>query len=271
MEREELEKLLESEDVQTVLSEKYVLKNDVEKLEGKKNQILGEKKKIQEKNHELEQTLAQYKAMSEKIGQLGFNPDEKFAEFIASLEVKPEGDVEGTPHKDGTKLEDRLVIQQRTYEARLEALKESKDVRIKELEDTLRNTVSGWDAEKIENALNHELDRIDVLPTHKKILKDAFRSLAGIEEDEDGVRSVQIRTEDGLQVSAKEYFDAFAQSAEGKAYIAAPTTTGGGALGGKGTRNTVDFVAERNKAMQNGDTPQSIHLALSEWKRRQKN
>lgn len=44
MEREELEKLLESEEVQTLLNEKYVPKTEVDKLDAKKTQILGEEK-----------------------------------------------------------------------------------------------------------------------------------------------------------------------------------------------------------------------------------
>ena len=270
MEREELEKLLESEEVQALLGEKYVAKTDIEKLEGKKNQILGEKKKVQEEVKTLKDTLAKYTGIVEKIGQMGYNPEDKLSEFVATLEIDTsKGD---NPAKAITNpnLEDRLVVQQRTYESKIRTVQEEKEKRIKELENVLNSTVRGWDAEKIENALNHELDGIGVLPTHKNILKAAFKNLAEVAENEDGVRGVQLTTTDGLKVSAKEFFEAFAQSDEGKAYIAAPITTGGGALGGKGTRNTIDFTAERGNALRDGNTFQSVALALQEAGRKKR-
>jgi len=267
MEHDELMQLLESEEVQAVLNEKYVAKTEVEKIEAKKNQLLSEKKKVQEKTKTLEEELGKFKALSEKIGQMGYDPDEKLAEFIATLETgTPEG---AQQQKDLAKsIEDRLVVQQRTHEAKLKSLADEKDRQIAELKDALSNTIRGWDAEKIENALNQELDRIDVLPAHKKVLKAAFRNLAKVDDDEDGVRGVLMTNDEGLTIPAKDFFDAFAQSDEGKAYIAAQTTTGGGALGGKGTKNAIDFTAERGKALQQKDTEKSVGLAYLEYRKK---
>lgn len=268
MEREELEKLLESEEAQTLLNEKYVAKTEVEKIEAKKNQILSEKKKVQDKAKTLEENLSKFTSISEKIGQMGYDPEEKLAELIATLEAgTPEG---AQQQKDVAKsIEDRLVVQQRTHESKLKSLSDEKNRQIEELQNALSSTIRGWDAEKIENALNQELDRIDVLPAHKKVLKAAFRNLAKVDDNEDGVRGVLITNDEGLTIPAKDFFDAFAQSDEGKAYIAAATTTGGGALGGKGTRNTIDFATERRNALQQKDTEKSIGLALTEYGRRQ--
>lgn len=268
MDNEELMKLLESEEVQAVLNEKYVPKTEVDKIEAKKNQLLGEKKKVQDKAKTLEETLSKFTSLSEKIGQMGYDPDEKLAELVATLEAgTPEG---AQQQKEAAKsIEDRLVVQQRTHEAKLKSLSEEKNKQIEELQNALSATIRGWDAEKIENALNYELDRIDVLPAHKKVLKAAFRNLAKVDDNEDGVRGVLMTNDEGLTIPAKDFFDAFAQSDEGKAYIAAATTTGGGALGGKGTRNTIDFTAERKSALQQKDTEKSIGLALAEYGRKQ--
>jgi len=65
MEHDELMQLLESEEVQAVLNEKYVAKTEVEKIEAKKNQLLSEKKKVQEKTKTLEEELGKFKALSE--------------------------------------------------------------------------------------------------------------------------------------------------------------------------------------------------------------
>ncbi len=268
-EREELEKLLESEEMQAMLNEKYVSKIEVEKLEGKKNQLLSEKKKVQAQAKSLEDALSKYTSVTDKIGEMGYDAEEKLAEWLVSLETN-QPNLEGKPKGENVKnIEDRLVVQQRTYDARMASLKEENTRKIKELEDTLRDTVRGWDAEKVENALNQELDHIDVLPTHKRVLKAAHKNLAVVAENEDGVRSVQMTTEDGLRVSAREFYESFAQSDEGKAYIAAPTTSGGGAIGGKGTKQVIDFGAERNKALQDGNTQRSVSLGMTEWRRKQ--
>ena len=49
---------------------------------------------------------------------------------------------------------------------------------------------------------------------HKRVLKAAHKNLAVVAENEDGVRSVQMTTEDGLRVSAREFYESFAQSDE---------------------------------------------------------
>lgn len=226
------------------------------------------KKKVQDKVKTLEETLSRYTTLSEKIGQMGYDPEEKLAELIATLEAgTPEG---AQQQKDAAKsIEDRLVVQQRTHESKLKSLADEKNKQIEELQNALGGTIRGWDAEKIENALNQELDRIDVLPAHKKVLKAAFRNLAKVDDDEDGVRGVLLTNEEGRTIPAKEFFDAFAQSDEGKAYIAAATTTGGGALGGKGTKNTIDFPAARRNALQQKDTQTSVSLAMAEFRQKQ--
>ena len=268
MEHEELEKLLESDEVKALLNEKYVSKSEVEKIEAKKNQLLSEKKKVQDKAKVLEETLSKFTSISEKIGQMGYDPDEKLTELIATLETGGHDDAQ--PQKDKT-TEDRLVVQQKTHEAKIKALNDEKNKQIEELQNALSATVRGWDTEKIENALNFELDRIDVLPAHKKVLKAAFRNLAKVDDDEDGVRSVLMTNDEGRVIPAKDFFDAFSQSEEGKPYIAAATTTGGGALGGKGTKNTIDFATERRNALQQKNTEKSIGLAFAEaYGRKQK-
>lgn len=273
MEQEELDKLLENEDVKAAIAAQYVLKTDFDKVLSKKDQILAEKKKEQEKTQHAEAELKKHGDFYTQIGQLGFNPDEIVGNLLNSLKAQatnPEGEQVATPtdtKTDANKLmNDRLAIQKQTYESRIDTAKKSYEDKIKTLEDSGISLVRGWDSEKVENTLSSELDRIGVLPKHKKVLKQAFKGRSEVAENEDGVRGVMVSNEDGMRVSASEFFDSFANSDEGKVYISAPATTGGGALGSRGTKNAVDYDAEIQKANMAGDTGRAIALKTAKYR-----
>lgn len=264
MEREEFEALLADENVSAYLAEKYVAKADFDKVNGKKDQLLGEKKREQDKAKGLADQLSKWTAISEQVGQLGFDMDEVLPKFLSTMQ-KQQADGGDEPPKGNESLkvlEDRMTIQKQTYESKISSMQKEHEKKVSDLESYTQRVLKGWDNEKAENTLVSEMNRIGVLPTHFKTLKMAFRNIAAVEENEDGVRGVLMLNENGLKVPATEYFDAFAQSDEGKVYIAAPQTTGGGAVGGRGGRQSIDFNAERNKALQKGDIRSSIGLAI---------
>lgn len=265
MEREEFDALLADESVATLLAEKYVPKADFDKVNGKKEQLLSEKKREQERAKKFEEELGKYKSVSDQIGQLGFDADAELAKFVGMLQKQQSSDPnqsEPSKSNDIKVLEDRMTIQKQTFENKIASMQKDYEKRLSELDAQNKRISQGWDSEKAENTLISEMNRIGVLPVHFKTLKMALRTRATVEENEDGVRGVLMLNENGLKVPATEYFDALAQSDEWKVYIAAPQTTGGGAVGGKGGRQNIDFNAERNKAMQNKDTRSSIELAL---------
>lgn len=269
---EEIAALLESEEAQEFLKDKFVSKTDFDSVTRKKDQLLGEKKKEQEKAKTLQTELDKFAVYRDTVGELGFDMDETFNNYLVDLKKKaetPEGD-EPVPSAETKKMfEDRLTLQKGTYEAKLETQKNAYEKKLAELQDRFNATLDGWYAEKIENTLNSGLDQIDVMPKHKKFLKAALRTQAKVMENEDGVRGVLISNEEGLDVPASEYFEAFAQSEEGKLYIAAPVTGGGGAPGGKGGTK-VDYAAERQRALQAGNTQRAISLALQEQQARRR-
>lgn len=275
MEREEIDALLADEAVASVLAERFVAKSDFDKVNSKKEQVLGEKKREQDKAKKLEEELSKWRSVSEQIGQLGYDVDEVLPTIVSKLQKQHDGvdEVDAPPKQTDESrkiLEDRLTVQKQTYESKIESLKKDYDKKIADMEATTRQVITGWDAEKIENALMTEMNRVGVMPSHLKTLKLAFRNLAEVSENEDGVRGVLVTNDNGLKISVSEFFDAFAQSDEGKAYIAAPTTSGGSAIGGKGGRHTIDFNAERNKALQKGDSKSSIELAMAQYRQSQK-
>ncbi len=268
--KEELLALLESEEAQGILAERFVPKGDFDSVNSKREQLLGEKKREQKKAENLKSELEKFEGFKTAVGELGFDMDETFTSYLTDLKRKAENPDGGEADEGGSGearkvLEDRLVVQKDTYESKLAAQKKTYEDKLDGLQTALDATVSGWYTEKIENTLNSELDRIDVLPKHKKLLKDAFRTRAEVLEDEDGVHSVLVTNENGLKVSAQDFFDAFAQSEDGKSYIASQPTGGGGAPGGKGTRK-VDYAQERSKALREGNVARSTEIVLAEWR-----
>lgn len=263
---EEITALLESEEAQEYLKEKFVSKTDFDSVTKKKDQLLGEKKKEQDKAKGLQAELDKFADYRNKVGELGFDMDETFNTFLDGLKKNansPEGEA-APPSVNTTKMfEDRLEVQKKTYESKLDSQKSTYEKRLEELQKEFDTTLQGWYAEKIENTLNSGLDQIGVMPKHKKFLKAAIRSQAKVLETEDGVRSVFISNEEGFDVPAPEYFEAFAQTEDGKLYIAASVTGGGGAPGGRGNVK-IDYAAERQKALQEGNTQRAISLALQE-------
>lgn len=264
MEREEFEALLTDENVVAFLTERYVPKTDFDKVNGKKEQLLSEKKREQDKAKALADQLSKWNSISEQVGQMGFDMDEVVPKFLASLQKQQDGTDDGSSKNSETVkvLEDRMTIQKQTYESKISSMQKEHEKKVNELESYTQRVLKGWDNEKAENTLISEMNRIGVLPAHFKTLKMAFRNIAAVEENEDGVRGVLMLNDNGLKIPATEYFDNFAQSDEGKMYIAAPQTSGGGAVGGRGGRQSIDFNAERNKALQKGDIRSSIGLAI---------
>jgi len=273
MEKTEIEALLKGDEtLQAYLAEQFVAKTDFDKVNSKKEQILGEKKKLQDKYAELETQSKSKSDYLEQIGTLGFNADEVLPQLLETLKSQVDIDPAAPgvmPKLDPSKkiLEDRLKVIQQTYESKINSIK--KDYEGKLTEQTERNGTieGGWNVEKIENTLLSEMDRIGVAPSHRAMLRSAFRNRAEV-STEDGVRSVLLTNDDGLKTSATEFFNAFAETDNGKLYIAANTTTGGGAIGGKNGRNKIDFNAERSKALKSGKAHQSVSLAMSEFNQR---
>lgn len=261
MDREQLEKLLNSEEAKEILAEKYVSKSDFDAVNNKKEQLLTEKKKVQSKYAELEEKSKTQEQLFEQIGQLGYDPQEVLAQTLATLENPASSTDDGKIKKE---LEGRMQVQRQTYEAKLASQAQEYERKIKERDDNLQYLTRGWNTEKIENTLNAEMDRISVSPKHKNILKAAFRNRAKV-LDEDGVRNVVIANDEGIELSATDFFNNFKETEDGKTYILAAPTIGGGAPGGKGRRGNVDFNAERRKALQNKDSRSSVNVALAQY------
>lgn len=267
---EELAALMESEEAQALLAEKYVDKDAFDRVTSKKDQLLGEKKKIQQTMKETEEKFTRYQELLSKAGELGFDPDTTFDDFLVSLGNKStepathegdgkggagEGDAPKTGGSASKDVEGRLAVQASTFNARLENQRKEYEKRIAEQDAQIKNLIAGWDKEKIENTLTSEMDRINVQPKHKKLIKDAYRHRATVDEDDDGVgRSVWMLNESGARISAAEFFDAFAQGEEGKSYIAAPQNTGGGSVGGRGGKNVIDYGQAIGEAQKNKDS-----------------
>lgn len=259
MGREEILQMLALEEVQAVVRESFVDKEEFDKVNNKREQLLTEKKSIQGKLKTVEEELGTWKGIETKVGELGFNIDE----VVESLSKKT-GEEDNADEK--LKLaQNRLTVQKETYESRIASMTKEHEKQLNEIKEQNQLLTRGWDVEKIENTINAEFDRINVLPKHRAILRQAFVPVAAVEENEDGVRGVLLTNNAGLKTSATDFFDSFAQSEEGKAYIAAPVTTGGGAIGGKGGKHAVDYNAERLKALEKGDSFSSVGLALSEF------
>lgn len=270
MEREEIEVLLQDEAVAAVLAEKFVSKTDFDKVNNKKEQLLSEKKREQDKVKQAQEQLSKWQSFSEQVGKLGFDVEDIIPKFLESLQKQHDGTPEGSPDPQKNEavkiLEDRMTIQKQTFEKQIESIKKDYEKKLAEMQAENSRILQGWDGEKIENTLLSEMNRVGVLPIHQKTIKMAFKTRAEVSENEDGVRGVLLTNDNGLKISATEFFDSFAQSDEGKAYIAAPQSSGGGAVGGKGGRQSIDFNAERNKALQRGDARSSVELAMAQFR-----
>lgn len=261
MNEEQLKEMLENEEVQAYLAENFTAKTDLDAVTKKKEELLSEKKKLQAKNKALEEKYRVQSEFFDQIGQRGFDPTEVLAQTIAALDNPTPVD-EGSSKRE---LEGRLQVQKQTYEAKLASQAQEYERRIAEEQEKVSHLTNGWNREIVENTLNAEMDRIAVAPKHKSILKAAFRNKAQVTTDEDGVRNVLITNDDGIEISAPEFFNNFRETDSGKEYIIASPSTGGGAPGGKGRQAVIDFNAERVKALQQRNSRGAVKAAVAEW------
>ncbi len=275
MAQEDLNEILENEDVQKYLQENFVDKSAFEKVSKKKEEILGEKKKKQEELKELSNKVSEYDNLFDSVEQRGYNVKE-ILENLSKGENNPEGEVEGAEGENKTpagldvadfkkRAEEKLEVQKKNYERKIAALTEEKETKLKELQDQVQGLTSGWDSEKIENTLSAELDRVEVLPKYKKILKDAFRGRAEVGLDEDGERVVQFTGDDGLRRSATEFFDTFSQSEEGKNYVGAAMSAGGGAQGSYTGKHLRSLQQQRKEALEKKDAAAGVSAAMQSY------
>jgi hypothetical protein len=185
----------------------YKTEDDIQGLKNKNYELLGKLKTIKTEKEEVQKQL-------DNIDINGYN------DYVSK----------SSSGKDKSDKSDRELTRIK------EALKE-KEESYKALERDLNDNL-------ISSSLSKVFDQIKVDPKHKELLSSAYKGKAIVEVD-GKERQVVIQNGDGLGLPAKEYFQKWAESDQGKEYLIKPDNSGansrGFSQGGSRTMKKAEF------------------------------
>jgi hypothetical protein len=223
-------------------TEGFIKPDQIQGLVKNRDDALKEKKDLKTKYDENVKKLEEFE---EKFNKIEADYDIKLRE---ELEKKANAQSENADNSDTIKQLNDFKALHSSKEKQWDREKNKLLSSIEEKEKNLEGLISKYNNTLITNSLNANFDEIGVAEEHRRLLKDAYRSRATIEVDEEGERSVMIIAEEG-RLPIQEYFTSWAESKEAKYYIKAPINNGGGTTGGTGAYRGRDLVAEFNAAM----------------------
>jgi hypothetical protein len=269
---EQVRDFLKNDEIgQTIFKEvaginKYIAEPVYIGLETNKNQILKEKKELQENYRTLKE---EYENLKVKHGELEKELDTVDKEEYNRLKAEKDKWLENQGKlKDDSVLSNEITtlkskittnenIAKKKYEEFEKVIKE-KDTAIKELTTAIDNHL-------ISQTLNNQMDQAMINEEDRVVLFDFFRSRASIEVDEFGKKRVVMTDwkDPNIVLPDSDFFTAWTNEDSNKRYIKAPDHTGGGSgtIGGVfGGANLDELKKQHAIARQNGETEIAVGL-----------
>ena len=183
--------------------------DDIQGLKAKNNEILVKMKKINEEKANLQKLI----------------DDADYQEYLANKDNQ-----NTQTQNSGNEEFDKL---QREYKKLSIDLKKLSDEKA-QLAEEKSKIESTFFQDRIDTQLSAALDVAGFDPKHKKLLQDALRGKATI-DNSDGKYAAILEDEHGLPLPAKDYALAYANTEAGKEYLKKPENKGAGSQGFNGT------------------------------------
>lgn len=206
------------QEVATLELERQTAIIEKEKINSKKNELLGE---IKKKNL----TIAEYEGQKEEYSRLKEDEERRLKDPTQKINID--------------EVKQRLDMQ---YKQKLEKLEETIQKKNETIDGQNKYINDSMKESTIETLLS---DGAPVVESYKPMLKKSFLSDAIVEFNEIGDRVVYMSDGQGGLIPAKDFFDGWKSSNDAKPYLKALATNGGGAFNNRIKNGTFNKTKDK--------------------------
>lgn len=207
--------------------------SEVEKLAANKQEILEEKRALNDKYKALNESVSWLSSLDEPLTQ------EKYADMVSEMATLKDG-INKTEEDMLDKLNKKYEAGKDNAALSFQPKVDSLTMKLKEAEklrDDYRNKFQNY---QVQNKLNEAIQKTGAQP--QEFWREGFMNAAKATFNEEGLESISVR-HNGTHIPLEEWVSVFPNTKEGKTMIPAAINTGGGARGsGSGSSNKIKTI-----------------------------